>query len=212
MDKQSRQQHKQAKQVVHTKQHRGCYNENQVGIVEQLCIDDQAALKGGYRYNHSRLQVDSRLQVAIDCRQSQQTTGIYKAMVDYGYPQQIADSQSRLQVSQTQQTAGSYSRLQVAMVDYRQSQQTACRQPQQTAGRHSRLQVVIVDCRQPWQNTGSHSRLHAGSHSRLQVAIVDYRQACSYSQEAQQYKQVQVMHLHDRRGTLASSIILLPIT
>ena len=54
--KQSRQQHRQAiKQAVQIKQHKGCYNEDQVGVVEQLYKEDQAAPQGG--------------QVAIlDCR------------------------------------------------------------------------------------------------------------------------------------------------
>ena len=56
--------HRQAKYAVQTKQHRGCYDDarpSRHGRVDR-CVYN-TALKGGYRYSHSRLQVD-----IVDCR------------------------------------------------------------------------------------------------------------------------------------------------
>ena len=103
---------------------------------------------------------------------------------------------------QPQYTAGIYNRLQVAVVD-------SSGQPQQTAGSHSGLQVILVDYRQ--------TQLNVGSHSRLQVTVIDCRQPqqitgrhiqlqLQKTQETQQFKQAQIMHLHDRAGTLASQL------
>ena len=159
MGKQSRQQHRQAKSVVQTKQHRGCYNEDYKyrHIVEQLhacaCIENQAALKGGYRYSHivDYRYSHSRLQVAI---------------VDYRQPKQTACSQlQQTALRQLQQTI--VARLQVAKADYRQPQQTAviARQLQPYHIDHSRLQVAIVDCRY------SYSRLQ---HMYRQYTLTQY--------------------------------------
>ena len=145
--KQNRQQQKQTKQVVLPKHLRAYYNEDQVGIVEQLCIEDQAALKGGYRYSHSSLQI-----AIVDYMQV--------AIVDYRQPQYTTISHSKLQVR-------SHSTLQVAIVDYRQ--------PQETTGSHSRLQVAIVRYRQPQQITGNHSRLQVGIVDYRQACSYSYR-------------------------------------